>query len=74
MEEETESLLSYADTVNRIAALVVGHRRILVDGGFDVNLADQMCASLHARLLGLDILEPEEPQDTLFYSHEDEDD
>jgi hypothetical protein len=32
---------------------VVGHRRILVEGEFDVNLADQMAAALHAQVLGL---------------------
>jgi hypothetical protein len=33
--------------------MVVGHRRILVEGGFDINLADQMAAALHAQTLGL---------------------
>lgn len=54
---EIESPLDYianiAETANAVASLVVGHRKILVEGGFDPNLADQMCATLHSKLLGL---------------------
>lgn len=44
-----------AEFANGVASLVVGHRRILVDGGFETGLADVMCQALHAKLLGLDI-------------------
>lgn len=42
-----------AEFANAVASLLVGHRRILVDGGFDNNMADHMCEGLHAKLLGL---------------------
>lgn len=48
-----EVVAEMADFANSVASMVVGHRKILVDGGFDVNLADQMAASLHAQVLGL---------------------
>jgi predicted regulator of Ras-like GTPase activity (Roadblock/LC7/MglB family) len=59
MEEETtqktilESVAEMAEFANAVASMVVGHRRILVEGDFDVNLADQMAAALHAQVLGL---------------------
>lgn len=59
MEEETkqktilESVAEMAEFANAVASMVVGHRRILVEGEFDVNLADQMAAALHAQVLGL---------------------
>lgn len=59
MEEETaqktilESVAEMAEFANAVASMVVGHRRILVEGDFDVNLADQMAAALHAQTLGL---------------------
>lgn len=68
---EVESPLDYianiAETANAVASLVVGHRKILVEGGFDPNLADSMCSTLHAKLLGLG------PVWSLF-DQEDEDD
>lgn len=59
MEEVTnqktilEAVADMAEFANAVASMVVGHRRILVDGGFDINLADQMAAALHAQTLGL---------------------
>ena len=59
MEEENnqksvlEAVANVAEFANAVASMVVGHRRILVEGGFDVNLADQMAAALHAQTLGL---------------------
>lgn len=59
MEEETtqrsilEAVANVAEFANAVASMVVGHRKILVDGGFDINLADQMAAALHAQTLGL---------------------
>ena len=59
MEEETtqktilEAVAEMAEFANAVASMVVGHRRILVEGDFDVNLADQMAAALHAQVLGL---------------------
>lgn len=59
MEEENgqrtilEAVANVAEFANAVASMVVGHRRILVDGGFDINLADQMAAALHAQTLGL---------------------
>lgn len=57
MENETKSILEViaemADFANAVASMVVGHRRILVEGGFDINLADSMAAALHAQTLGL---------------------
>lgn len=59
MEEENtqktilEAVAEMAEFANAVASMVVGHRRILVEGDFDVNLADQMAAALHAQVLGL---------------------
>ena len=60
MEEEAnsqktilEAVADMAEFANAIASMVVGHRKILVEGGFDINLADQMASSLHAQTLGL---------------------
>lgn len=59
MEEEVnqktilEAVAEMAEFANAVASMVVGHRRILVEGDFDVNLADQMAAALHAQVLGL---------------------
>lgn len=59
MEEETfqktilELVAEFAEFANAVASMVVGHRRILVEGDFDINLADQMAAALHAQVLGL---------------------
>lgn len=59
MEEEAnqktilEAVAEMAEFANAVASMVVGHRRILVEGEFDVNLADQMAAALHAQMLGL---------------------
>lgn len=52
-EKMLASIANIAEFANAIASLVVGHRKILVEGNFDVNLADSMAASLHASLLGL---------------------
>lgn len=48
-----EAVANMAEFANAVASMVVGHRRILVEGGFDINLADQMAAALHAQTLGL---------------------
>lgn len=48
-----DEIANIASVANAIASLVVGHRKILVDGGFNVDLSDSMCAELHAHLLGL---------------------
>lgn len=48
-----EQIHDLAEVANAVASLVVGHRKILVEGGFDINLADAMAANLHASLLGL---------------------
>lgn len=82
MDNETKSITEVvaeiADFANAIASLVVGHRRILVEGDFDINLADSMAASLHAKLLGL--VHHWETEDDLDYdviaypNYEDDDD
>lgn len=48
-----EQVAQYADFANAVANLVCGHRKILVEGEFEVHLADQMAAALHSNLLGL---------------------
>lgn len=48
-----ENVAEMADYANAVASLVVGHRRILVEGQFQIELADQMAAALHAQILGL---------------------
>lgn len=67
-----------ADFANAVASMVVGHRKILVEGGFDVNLSDQMAAALHAQMLGLVHHFEEEPDfqvlEFLVGNDEDEDD
>lgn len=52
-EEPLDAIANIASTCNAIASLCVGHLKILVEGGFDVNLANSMTANLHAHLLGL---------------------
>lgn len=84
MEEETgqktilEAVAEMAEFANAVASMVVGHRRILVEGEFDVNLADQMAAALHAQMLGLVHQFEEEPDfrvlEFLVGGDEDEDD
>lgn len=72
-----EVVAEMADFANAVASMVVGHRKILVEGGFDVNLADQMAASLHAQMLGLAPMFEEEPDHEVFvvaYPNDDEDD
>lgn len=75
--EENEALFAGAEYANKIASLVVGHLNILLEGGFNVELANAMAAALHARLLGLDLWEPEEEVEAFFYNdleEEEEDD
>lgn len=50
---QLDAIANIASVANAVASLVVGHRKILVEGGFDPNLSDQMCAALHGQLLGL---------------------
>lgn len=50
-----ETVAEIADFSNSVAELIVGHLRILVNGGISQDLAEVMCQALHARLLGLDI-------------------
>jgi hypothetical protein len=54
-----------AEVANAVASLLVGHRKILVEGGFDPNLVDSMCANLHSKLLDL------EPVWTIDYEESD---
>lgn len=54
-----------AEFANAVASLLVGHRGILVSGGFDPNMADHMCFGLHAKLLGL--VHEWEPEEDLDY-------
>lgn len=54
-----------AEFANAVASLLVGHRGILVNGGFDPNMADHMCFGLHAKLLGL--VHEWEPEEDLDY-------
>lgn len=65
-----QALLEFAEFANDVAALVVGHRKILVEGGFDINMADIMSARLHGEVLGL--LDERERQNALFYAYEEE--
>lgn len=57
MDSEEKSILDavaeMADFANAVASMVVGHRRILVEGGFEINLADSMAAALHGQMLGI---------------------
>jgi hypothetical protein len=72
-----EAVADVAEFANAVASLVVGHRKILVDGGFDVNLSDSMAASLHAQLLGLVHhweLEDDQEYDLIAYPNDDDDD
>lgn len=74
LNERLEAIANIASVANAVASLVVGHRRILVEGGFDINLADAMCANLHGSLLGLEnIWEPEEETvHVIAYPNDDE--
>jgi predicted regulator of Ras-like GTPase activity (Roadblock/LC7/MglB family) len=72
-----QSVANVAEYANAVASMVVGHRRILVEGGFDVNLADQMAAALHAQVLGLAGQWEEEPNHEMFivaYPNDEEED
>ncbi len=66
MDNETESksiteiLQDIAELANGVAALCVGHKKILSEGDFSDNLIEMMCSNLHAKLLGLNGWEPEE--------------
>lgn len=80
MDNEQKSTLDVvadiAEFANAVASLLVGHRNILVEGGFNPILADNMCYGLHAKLLGL---APEwEPDDEdgmiIHVLHEEDDD
>lgn len=83
MEEENgqktilEVVAQMAEFANAVASMVVGHRLILVEGGFDINLADQMAAALHAQVLGLVHQFDDEPEiqfmEFLVADDEDED-
>lgn len=57
MEEDQKSILNIvadiSDFCNSVAEMLCGHRKILVDGGFNGDLVDNMCFNLHAKLLGL---------------------
>jgi hypothetical protein len=66
-----EAVQNIAEFANAVASLVVGHRKILVEGDFDVNLADSMAAALHASLLGLVPVWEQEHDDATFYAYED---
>ncbi len=50
---QLDHIANVAAVANSVASLCVGHRKILADGGFQVELADAMAASLHSMLLGL---------------------
>jgi len=70
-----EAVQNIAEFANAVASLVVGHRKILVEGGFDPNMSDQMAAALHASLLGLSELWDFDSMDTWpDIEDEDEDD
>lgn len=73
-----EAIQDFAEYANAIASLVVGHRRILVEGGFDINLSDSMAAALHAQLLGLvhhwETEEDDSEYDIVAYPNDDYDD
>lgn len=55
-------VMEISEFANAVASLLVGHRKILVEGGFDPNMADHMSAGLHAKLLGLDLIPEWEPE------------
>lgn len=50
---QLDAIANIAEVANSVASLIVGHRRILVEGGFDPNMAEAMCQALHAKVLGL---------------------
>lgn len=52
-DDALNEIANIASKANAIASLVVGHLKILVEGGFDINLANAMASALHAHLLGL---------------------
>jgi hypothetical protein len=54
-QSQLDAVANIAEVANMVAALVVGHRKILVDGGFDVNMSEIMCQALHAKVLGLGV-------------------
>lgn len=49
-----ESLQDLLEKANIVAAFLVGHRRILTEGGFPQDTAERMCEVVHFRLLGID--------------------
>jgi len=65
----TEVIAEFGDFSQSVASMACGHRKILVDGGFPVDLADYMAMSLHDKLLG--ILHEVETEDDLGYLFEE---
>lgn len=57
-----DQIADVAEQANAIASLVVGHLKILLEGGFDFAVANGMAASLHAHLLGITEIWQVEPE------------
>lgn len=47
-----ESIMEFAEIANTAASLLVGHRAILISGGIDPAVVDQMVYNLHCKILG----------------------
>lgn len=71
---QLDSIANIAEVANAVASLIVGHRKILVEGGFDPNMSDAMCQALHAKLLGLGPIWSFDDEDELDESWVDDDD
>lgn len=47
-----EEIMEFAEIANTAASLLAGHRAILIDGGIDPAVVDQMVYNLHSKILG----------------------
>lgn len=63
-----EEIQDFAEMANIIASLLVGHRAILISGGIDPAVVDQMVYNLHSSTLGTRDSHDNFP----FYEEEDE--
>lgn len=53
-----EDVMEFAEIANTVASLLVGHRAILISGGIDPAVVDNMIYKLHAKILGTGDYDP----------------
>ena len=61
MPSSNEAAFEFADALSRLASIVAGYRRQLIDAGFSPEVAGAMAQDLHAGLVPLFLAPREEP-------------